>query len=272
MNETARAAAALAGGRARSARRLHGGDLAEVLAVDLESGGQVVAKPGATARAEARMLEAIAAAGAPAPRVVAVRDDLLVLEMLETGGSLGGPGGGAWASLGAALRRLHAVTGPEYGWEEDHRFGAVAIPNAPRAPWPAFWAERRLLPSVREVPHALGVRIERLARRLPELLPEAPPPALLHGDLWAGNVLVSGGRVTGLIDPACYRGHAEVDLAMLSLFASPGAAFREAYGPAEPGFAARQPVYQLWPALVHLRLFGGGYAGLVSGLLGAAGA
>ena len=72
-----------------------------------------------------------------------------------------------------------------------------------------------------------------------------------------------------LIDPACYHGHAEVDLAMLSLFGTPGPMFRETYGPSEPGLEARRPVYQLWPALVHLRLFGSGYQGLVERLLDA---
>ena len=42
--------------------------------------------------------------------------------------------------------------------------------------------------------------------------------ALLHGDLWTGNILVRDGRLVALIDPACYYGHAEVDLAMLCLF------------------------------------------------------
>ena len=77
--------------------------------------------------------------------------------------------------------------------------------------------------------------------------------------------------MTGLIDPACYWGHAEVDLAMLDLFGRPGPGFREAYGAPEPGEAERAPLYKLWPALVHLRLFGRSYRGMVEGFLEAAG-
>jgi aminoglycoside phosphotransferase (APT) family kinase protein len=80
-------------------------------------------------------------------------------------------------------------------------------------------------------------RVEALAARIGDLLPPAPPAALLHGDLWGGNILVRGGQVAALIDPACYRGDAEVDLAMLCLFDQPPAAFWDAYGPLAEGGA-----------------------------------
>jgi fructosamine-3-kinase len=108
-----------------------------------------------------------------------------------------------------------------------------------------------------------------LCARIGNLLPEAPPPSLLHGDLWSGNILVKEGRLAALIDPACYYGDAEVDLAMLTLFDTPAETFWEAYGPLEPGWGERRLAYQLFPALVHLRLFGASYAGLARRLLDA---
>ena len=75
------------------------------------------------------------------------------------------------------------------------------------------------------------------------------------------------GRLSGLVDPACSYGDGEADLAMLTLFGALGPSFAEGYGPLPPGAAERLPVYQLWPAIVHLRLFGGGYRGLVEQLL-----
>ena len=104
------------------------------------------------------------------------------------------------------------------------------------------------------------------------MLPRTPSPALLHGDLWSGNALFGPGHTAHLIDPACYFGHAEVDLAMLRLFGQPDSAFQEGYGATDAGIADRRPIYQLWPALVHLRLFGAGYRGLVERCLRAAGA
>jgi fructosamine-3-kinase len=118
----------------------------------------------------------------------------------------------------------------------------------------------------------LARRVEALAADLHNRLPARPAPALLHGDLWGGNILAAGDRVSGLIDPACYYGHAEVDLAMLGLFDQPGAAFTEAYGAPEPGHDERSAIYRLWPALVHLRLFGPGYRPMVDRLLDAIGA
>jgi fructosamine-3-kinase len=102
---------------------------------------------------------------------------------------------------------------------------------------------------------------------MPELLPASPPPSLLHGDLWSGNILVQDGRLAALIDPACYHGHSEVDLAMLSLFGEPPPAFWESYGELGDGWEQRRDIYQLFPALVHLRLFGASYGSLVDRLL-----
>ena len=115
------------------------------------------------------------------------------------------------------------------------------------------------------------VRVEALAHRLGDHIPRDPPPALLHGDLWAGNLLVRGGRLAAFIDPACYHGHAEVDLAMLCLFSTPPEEFWAAYGARDGGWEARLAVYQLFPALVHLRLFGTAYAPMAERLLGALG-
>lgn len=267
MSDLARHAAALLGVALAEARPMAGGDLSHCVGLRLQDGREAVAKTGPAPEAEARMLAALVAAGVPAPAVLAADGTVLVLERLPDAGG----GSGAQADLGQVVARLHAATGERYGWQEDYAFGPVAIENGWSDDWPAFWAERRLLCHAGHLPTALVRRIERLAADLPNRLPRRPRPSLLHGDLWGGNVLVAGDRVAGLIDPACYHGHAEVDLAMLGLFGRPGPAFREAYGPPEPGVAERRPIYVLWPALVHLRLFGAGYRGMVEGFLEAAG-
>ena len=245
-------------------RAVSGGDLSVVVWLRLASGGTAIAKAGPDPRAEAAMLAAIRAAGVPAPQVLAVSGRVLVLEELPDRGGLDDAG---WQELGAALRRLHGAEGERYGWPADYAFGTVAIRNAPGEDWPAFWAERRLLSELGSMPAGFARRLAALARDLPNRLPARPAPSLLHGDLWAGNLLAADGRLTGLIDPACYYGHGEVDLAMLHLFGSPAAGFAEGYGPLPPGAAERRAIYQLWPAIVHLRLFGAGYAGMLDRLL-----
>jgi len=267
MNKLAEIGAALIGGAFHHAEAVHGGDLSAILKIELSDGREVIVKNGRAPKTEAAMLRALAASGAPAPAVLAVSDEALVIELLPTGGSLSR----AWASLGLVLARLHATSGARYGWPTDYAFGPIAIANGWTEDWPCFWAERRLLVHLAHLPSALARRVEALATDLPNRLPARPTPALLHGDLWGGNILVVGDRVSGLIDPACYHGHAEVDLAMLGLFDQPGAAFYEAYGLLEPGHDERTAIYRLWPALVHMRLFGAGYRPMVERLLQATG-
>lgn len=264
----ASAAAALLGIAVAKVRPLAGGDLSEVLLLTLTDGREAVVKGGPAPPVEAAMLRAIADAGVPAPRVLAADARVLVMQRLP--GRSGA--GGACADLGRVLARLHAHTGAHYGWPQDYAFGDVAIVNAPADDWPGFWAQRRLLVHVERVAPALARRLERLAATLDTRLPAHPPASLLHGDLWNGNLMHEGTRISGLIDPACYHGHGEVDLAMLALFGGAGADAEVTYGALSPGHAERRSIYQLWPALVHLRLFGAAYRSLVERLLSDAGA
>ena len=267
MNALAEIGAALIGGVLHRTATLSGGDLSQLVRITLTDGREAIVKNGPAPRTEAAMLKAIAASGAPAPAVLGVSDEALVLELLPAGGALHD----AWASLGSALATLHRAKGERYGWAEDYAFGPLPIANGGTSGWPSFWAERRLLVHLAHLPPVLARRLEVLAADLPNRLPARPKPALLHGDLWGGNVLVTGSRVSGLIDPACYYGHGEVDLGMLTLFDRPDEAFYDAYGPLEPGHEERLVIYRLWPALVHLRLFGGGYRPMVERFLSDAG-
>lgn len=247
-------------------RPLQGGDLSEVFRVDLKDGRRIAVKRGPLVAVEARMLTAMAQIGAPVPEVLHQADSLLCLQWLKETA----PTAGNWAALGQALARLHRVAGQSYGWPEDYAFGKVQIRNTARENWVTFWAENRLLPFLPDLPADLATRVEALARDLSSHLPDAPRPALLHGDIWSGNALFTGDK-TYLIDPACYYGDAEVDLAMMALFGAPPSDFTSAYGALADGAAFRRPIYQLWPALVHLRLFGDGYRRLVERLLATSG-
>jgi len=249
--------------------RLAGGDLSEVLLVERADGKRLVAKGGPSVATESAMLRTLRQAGVPVPAVEADYGDVLLIEHVDNDGVLNAR---AWADVGARLRMLHERSGAHYGWPADYALGTVLLDNKEREDWPGFWAEQRLLSAASLIDRPLRDRVGRLAARLGDLLPKAPPPALLHGDLWSGNILVRGGELAALIDPACYHGDAEVDLAMLTLFDAPPDDFWAAYGPLEASWAERRPVYQLFPALVHLRLFGSGYAGLVDRLLAACGA
>ena len=228
---------------------------------------------------EAEGLEALATSrSVRVPLVVAAsapRDEIawLLLEWIEEGR----PGRAGWIRLGRELAALHRDPGrgapdARFGWSGDNLIGSLPQPNGWSGDWAGFWAERRIRPLARELRErgalsaAQAAVVEAVAEGADELLGPAAAadgPSLLHGDLWSGNVLFARGGGPVLIDPAVYVGHREVDLAMADLFGGFSGAFREAYEdawPLQPGHQRRRPAYQLYPLLVHARLFGGGYA------------
>lgn len=88
-------------------------------------------------------------------------------------------------------------------------------------------------------------------------------PALLHGDLWGGNVAeCAEGPV--IFDPASFYGHSEFELGIAGMFGGFNSSFYSAYHekiPKAPGFAKRNQLYQLFHYLNHWNHFGGGYRG-----------
>lgn len=266
MTAFAQRVAELTGVDEERLERLVGESVSEVLLVRRHDGRLAVAKQGPAIATEAAMLRTLLAAGLPVPAVEGEHETVLLLDHIENDGAFSPK---AWADVGARIRTLHERTGEAYGWPVDYAIGTVTFDNRESGDWPRFWGEQRLIATAALLDRPWRARVERLAARLGELLPADPPAALLHGDLWTGNILVHDGRLVGLIDPACYYGDAEVDLAMLDLFCTPPEEFREAYGPLAPGWRERRPIYQLFPALAHVRLWGAGYYGMVERLLAA---
>jgi fructosamine-3-kinase len=203
----------------------------------------------------------------PVPLVHHAEPDLLVMDFIKNDGS--GITPSVERHAGELIAQLHATRREGFGYACDTLIGPLAQPNPKSPRWVPFFRDQRLLVMARQA-HAEGSlpsemlhRIERLAGRIDDYLIEPPFPSLLHGDLWTGNVLVRGGRIAGFVDPAIYCGHPEIELAFATLFGTFGEAFFEAYeslSPLEPGFhEVRRDIYNLYPRLVHVRLFGSGY-------------
>ena len=114
-------------------------------------------------------------------------------------------------------------------------------------------------------------RIDRLAGTLDEHIPEPEAASLIHGDVWGGNVVSDNGGIAAFLDPAIYHADPEIELAFITLFGTFGESFFERYGeilPIQDGFfESRRDLYNLYPLLVHVRLFGGGYLGAVQSTL-----
>lgn len=170
--------------------------------------------------------------------------------------------------LGRELAALHAAGASAHGTGGILHVGPLTLPDPHLDSWVECYAERRLRPLARRargqgaLAAADGAAVERVCDRLAELAGPVEPPARLHGDLWAGNVVTGLHGRPWLIDPAAHGGHREVDLAMLRLFGGPGERCFDAYQEATPladGWRERVALWQLFPLLVHAVLFGGGY-------------
>ncbi|MFZ1791714.1 MAG: fructosamine kinase family protein [Saprospiraceae bacterium] len=169
--------------------------------------------------------------------------------------------------LGVHLAKLHGITHSHFGFKSNNFIGSLTQNNEPHHQWIPFYVQNRLEPQLllgrqlgflddKEVPSVDQLKIG-LEQRIGYC-----KPALLHGDLWSGNYLISSNGQPYFIDPAVYFGHREVDLAMTRLFGGLGDAFYQAYyeiWPKEAGEDERIELYQLYYLLVHLNLFGNAY-------------
>jgi len=181
----------------------------------------------------------------------------------------------ALQQFGHDLAKLHANTNTHFGWEHDNYIGSLQQANSWHNDWPSFYETQRVMPLcnalVEEEVFSLG-DAEACKRFLEEMQPLIPqePPSFVHGDLWSGNFLVGENHTPYFIDPACYYGHREMDIALTQLFGGFGNEFLQAYlstNPLAEGWEQRLPYFQLYPLLVHAVLFGSGYVDTVRNLL-----
>lgn len=195
----------------------------------------------------------------------------LLMEFLQKGT----PSVTFWEDFGSRLAALHTNSNPYFGWGKDNYIGFLPQQNHQQTSWSEFYAESRILSLIRTASTEIKndpdlIRLaENFCRRLRELIPEEKP-ALLHGDLWSGNFMVHESGQAAVFDPSVYFGHREMDLAMTRLFGGFEnrfyAAYEEAF-PLQPGWKERIPLFQLYPLLVHLILFGGHYYDSVKSIL-----
>lgn len=257
----------LTGRKVAGTRSLSGGRGGKVLLVSLADGGRVVAKLGPGIGAEGWMLRTLARhSHLPVPHLVHGDDRILLMDYIEAGDSLGPV---AEAHAAELLAALHANSWHSFGLDRDTVIGGLPQVNTPNPRWLDFFRDNRLLAMAEQaraagrLPAITMARIELLAGRLGTWLAEPAQPALLHGDAWAGNVLVRGEKVAAFIDPAISYGHPEIELAFGTMFGSFNAPFFRRYeeiSPLAPGFwEERREIYLLYPLLVHTRLFGGSY-------------
>ena len=267
------------GERLRSARPMGGGCIGEVYKAELEDGAALVAKVDREGEShlerEAYMLCYLKErSNLPVPEVYHSSERLLLMEFVEGSNHFSAEAQRHAAEL---LAELHGISTDAYGHERDTLIGSLEQPNPPTESWIEFFRDQRLL-YLAGVAHEAGrlpaeelKRVERLAERLDDLIEEPNPPALIHGDAWSGNVLAKGDRIAVFLDPAIYYADPEIELAFIRLFNSFDDPFFDRYEEIRdinPGFfEARCDLYNLYPLLVHVYFFGGGYLNSVRSTL-----
>jgi len=179
----------------------------------------------------------------------------------------GTPAANFWQDFGAELALLHQLPQDYFGWKEHNYIGSLVQKNAIYPSWNSFYPECRIMPLVKKL-FDTGVftkqdvvAAELFCKQVEQLFPQEPP-ALLHGDLWGGNCMVSANGSAAFFDPAVYYGHREMDIGMTKLFGGFDPGFYHAYNevyPLENNWQQRLPFTQLYPVLVHALLFDGHY-------------
>jgi protein-ribulosamine 3-kinase len=186
----------------------------------------------------------------------------LLLEYLEEGIPPNGE-----ENLGRGLALLHQYRGEKFGFRNNNYCGLTEQDNSWQESWPTFFAEQRIGALVNKIHDSGGFTsgerrlFDRLTDKIPSILPAGSQPALIHGDLWSGNYMLTR-RGPALIDPASYYADREMEMGIMTLFGGFSGRFMDAYNeayPLLPGWRSRNRLYQLYHVLNHYLLFGGSY-------------
>lgn len=226
---------------------------------------------------EAHMLEDLYDAKIRVPNVIISKGSFLVLEHIETISQTTSTQEIEAAKL---LSRLHSVTNESrmYGYYYDTTIGPFPQKNEQtQYNWTLFLGQMRIMPMARhcydagKISKQMVERLEELCRDLYKRIDmRTIYPSLLHGDVWSGNVLFEREGAC-LIDPAIYYGDKEMELAFILLFGTFGETFFNAYQENHPlsddFYDVKVPLYQIYPLLVHVALYGGSYVGALERIL-----
>ncbi|CAN5590055.1 fructosamine kinase family protein [soil metagenome] len=168
--------------------------------------------------------------------------------------------------LAEVVATLHDKRGDAFqrvAHHEHKRFGEW--PTFFHAIYESIWDECEKTP---HLPHKSRKQIAKIHEKLDTLLANSDPPRLVHWDIWSTNLLAKPDakgewKIAALLDPNCKFAHAEAEIAYLELFHTVTPAFLKAYQQhhklPEEYHRCRKWIYQLYPMIDHVVLFGEQY-------------
>ncbi len=166
--------------------------------------------------------------------------------------------------LAEEISKIHQNTNNRYGFQFDAQIGALKQTNEFIDNWVIFFREKRLnsifelINNDDPMTNNINQKIEKLLKNIHNHIPNNPIPRLLHGDLWAGNILYNNGKLVGLIDPGIFFGHNELEIAYLTWFNFVNEEFLKIYSniiPIERDYFEYEPIYQLYYCLLNVHLW-----------------
>ena len=226
---------------------------------------------------EAKMLNDLYDAKVRVPKVIMSKESFLVLEYIE---NVKQDKYTQEIEAAKLLSTLHSVTNESrmYGYYYDTTIGPFIQKNEQtQYNWTLFLGQMRIIPMARvcydegKISKQMVERLEGLCRDLYKRIDMSMIyPSLLHGDIWSGNILFEREGAC-LIDPAIYYGDKEMELAFILLFNTFGDTFFNAYSEVHPlsedFYESKVPLYQIYPILVHVALYGNPYIGQLEQIL-----
>ena len=276
--------------------RLAGGDVNKAYGIELSNGVDIFMKANEKDNVdffiqEANNLEAISKTNSiGTPEVVALGTDngedvgysFLLLKYVPEDNKTNL----FWENLARSLANMHKAEterflpkdklakGCKFGFLQDNYIGRTKQINTPTKSWIEFFRDNRLLPQFKLAQKYFEndeiKNFEKLIDKISDFLIEPEKPSLLHGDLWSGNILCGKNETPYLIDPACYVGHPEADIAMTELFGGFNPVFYSVYkeeGLLQDDYVSRRDLYNLYHVLNHVNLFGQSYLGAAKAII-----
>lgn len=218
---------------------------------------------------EAKMLYDLNDAKIRVPEVILNQGTYLVMEYIE---SMHQAKENQERQAANLLAALHSISNESrmYGYYYDTTIGPFAQKNEQtQYNWTLFLGQMRIMPMARlcydegKLSKQILERLESLCRDLYKRIDMSTIyPSLLHGDIWSGNVLYDS-KGACLIDPAIYYGDKEMELAFILFFNTFGDTFFSEYNAIHPlskeFYDSKVPIYQIYPLLVHIALYGSSY-------------
>ena len=260
---------------------LHGGQINTTLDLRLVDGRRVVIKVSPhrvdkSYEREAYQLTLLKNCGLPVPEVYSWKigslDDpfsYILIEFIE-GTDLGEAKKQCTAEEFDVLQaELAEVVAAMHAKTNDH-YMRVMESGESFADWPAFyrsvydpiWQEAQ---KEKLLPKSCRKQVGRIHERLEHLITHGDRPRLVHWDIWNTNVMARRSKagtweIAALLDPNCKFAHFEAELAYMELFHTVTPAFLRTYQQHQKlsgeYHRIRRPIYQLYPMINHLCLYG----------------